>query len=154
MTVTGPRGGARHRSVFRDLAKAMVGLGLAAGVVFPGFVVLLGVPTGCAFRPVFIGACLGAGLGVAGGNYLLARLIIGRRLRLLATGMTTLQTALAAAGDTTGNGVALADCRLDEQSQDEIGTSARAFNQLMEALADSTLTRATEQKPNRVPAGP
>jgi methyl-accepting chemotaxis protein len=142
MAAQAPRGDTRGRSVFRDLARAMASLGLVAGIVFPGFVVLLGVPTGCAFRPVFIAACLAAGLGVAVGNYLLARVVIGRRLRLLATGMTRLQTSLSTGDGPDCQRGELADCRLNEHSPDEIGTSARAFNRLLEVLDTSTRSRA------------
>ncbi len=48
--------------VFWDLAVYMVGLGLVMGVIFPPFVTLLGVPQTYAGRPVFIAACLAAGL--------------------------------------------------------------------------------------------
>ena len=56
------------RKVFWDLAIHMVCLGLLAGVVFPPFVVLLGVPTGQAFRVPFVLACLSAGFSVGALN--------------------------------------------------------------------------------------
>ena len=47
--------------VFWDMAIYMVGLGLVMGVIFPPFVVLLGVPDTIAGRPIFRLACLLAG---------------------------------------------------------------------------------------------
>ena len=53
-----PRRGFRlTSSVFWDMAIYMVGLGLVMGLIFPPFVVLLGVPETFAYRPVFRLAC-------------------------------------------------------------------------------------------------
>ncbi|MBT8226783.1 MAG: methyl-accepting chemotaxis protein [Dactylosporangium sp.] len=134
----------RRRSVFRAVAGGMAGLGFVAGLVFPGFVVLLGVPTRLALRPVFVGACLLAGMGVAVGNYALVRLVIGRRLRLLVTGMSALEENFrtperAAAWDPAE--AEASRCRLSAESRDEIGASARAFNRLFDALVASWRSR-------------
>src|SRR3954465_14364578 len=54
-----PRRGFRLTSrVFWDMAIYMVGLGLAVGVIFPPFAILLGVPDTITARPVFRTACL------------------------------------------------------------------------------------------------
>lgn len=50
--------------VFWDMAIYMVGLGLVMGLIFPPFVVVLGVPETFAYRPVFRLACLMAGFMV------------------------------------------------------------------------------------------
>jgi diguanylate cyclase (GGDEF)-like protein/PAS domain S-box-containing protein len=59
----------------------MVALGFLAGIIFPPFVVVLGVPRAYAYTAPFIGACLLAGLAVGGCHYLLARTIVGKRER-------------------------------------------------------------------------
>lgn len=46
--------------VFYDLAIWMVAFGLLIGLVFPFFVLLLGVPVETAITPGFFAACLGA----------------------------------------------------------------------------------------------
>jgi hypothetical protein len=75
--------------VFHDLAVWMVGFGLLIGLGFPFFVLLLGVPVDKAISPGFFGACLGAGALAGCLNFLLARVIVGSRVRLLAERMRT-----------------------------------------------------------------
>ena len=132
----------RRRSLFRVVAVGMAVLGLAAGMVFPGFVMLLGVPARIALRPLFVGSCLGAGIGVAVGNYALVRIVIGGRLRTMAHGIAKVQAGLVAAREHGRMGCDdLAGCRLDADSRDEIGLSARAFNQLLGVLHESQRSR-------------
>ena len=69
--------------VFWDMAIYMVGLGLVMGVIFPPFVVLLGVPDTIAGRPIFRLACLLAGFMVGAMNYALVKGVVGGRLTLL-----------------------------------------------------------------------
>ena len=72
------------RRVFHDLAIWMVGFGLLIGVVFPFFVIMLGVPSNIALKTVFFLACLCAGALAGMLNFGLARWIVGVRLRVLA----------------------------------------------------------------------
>lgn len=128
----GPRPG---RRLFVDLAVWMIGFGFLAGVSFPPFVVMLGVPTELAFTPAFYAATLFAGLLVGGVNYALVRRIVRPRLQVLATQMQRVAGSLdqaAYANDWTHCGPD--DCRVPVDSSDELGSSARAFNQLIEAL--------------------
>ena len=124
------------RKVFWDLAIHMVCLGLLAGVVFPPFVVLLGVPTGQAFRVPFVLACLSAGFSVGALNYVLARVVVGRRLRVLSARLVSTTAAIRQA--------TFEDEEADDMprpsliavdSDDELGETAEAFNGLLEALA-------------------
>lgn len=46
------------RGVFRDLAIWMVGFGLLIGIVFPFFMMWLGVPASDVLTPLFATACL------------------------------------------------------------------------------------------------
>ncbi|MGB5295612.1 MAG: GGDEF domain-containing protein, partial [Thermoanaerobaculia bacterium] len=75
--------------VFYDLAIWMVAFGLVIGLVFPFFVLLLGVPMETAITPGFFGACLGAGALAGCLNFTLAKLVVGNRVRLLADRMGT-----------------------------------------------------------------
>ena len=125
-------------AVFTDLGVWMVGLGLLAGVVFPFFVVALGVDRRQALTVQFFGATLLAGLLVGGANWWLARLVIGTRLRALSGGMERVADALRHAtgtGDWWGRDHGRA--RLAVDSEDELGDSARAFNELVTALERS-----------------
>ncbi|MFH2128335.1 MAG: diguanylate cyclase, partial [Pseudomonadota bacterium] len=131
------------QKVFNDLAIWMIGLGLAMGVVFPFFVTLMGVPAHLVLTPWFFAACMGAGFLVGAANIGLARGVVGNRLRLLAERMRVVEGNLKqmASGDR------MEDCGPDEcyitiDSKDEIGESAQAFNNLVDALATAHQSEA------------
>ena len=123
------------RSVFADLAIRMIGLGLLTGVAFPFFVLLLGVDARQALSAPFFAATVAAGLMVGAVNYWLCRAVVGARARLLSARMRLV-------GDTIRFATATGDwsdfdperCRLTADSDDELGESARAFNQVVDAI--------------------
>jgi diguanylate cyclase (GGDEF)-like protein len=123
------------RNVFRDLAIFMVGLGLVTGLVFPPFVVVLGVPRDHAYSVSFRCACLVAGVLVGAVNHALARGVVGRRLRLLSARMRHVDGVVreaTATGDWSG--LDPDRCRIPIDSQDELSDTAAAFNRVLEAL--------------------
>jgi diguanylate cyclase (GGDEF)-like protein len=125
-------------SVFRDLAIWMAGFGLAIGLVFPPFVVALGVAASVAISAPFVVSCVAAGLLVGGVNWALARLIVGRRLAALADRMAAVTVNVREAVYTGDWLDCQADrCRVTVDSADEIGRSARSFNDLVDALSES-----------------
>lgn len=131
------------RKVFHDLAIWMVGLGLAIGIVFPFFVMLLGVPSDTALKTIFFAACLGAGALVGILNYGLARWIVGVRLRILVNSMNHVEENLNQmiySGDLSA--CTPDNCMITVDSKDEIGESALAFNRLVETLSISMKTQA------------
>jgi len=124
--------------VFTDLAIWMIAFGLLIGVVFPPFCLALGLPAERVLTPIFFASTLGAGLAVGAVNYALARLVVGRRLRRLATSMETVETQLGAAMVTHDwTGCDPERCALPVDSADEVGASAAAFNRLIRTLARS-----------------
>ena len=124
--------------VLTDLAIWMVGFGLAIGIVFPPFCLLLGLPAAAVLTPGFYAATLAAGLAVGAVNVGLARLVVGRRLRQLAAAMTSVETQLSAAVYTQDwSGCDPTRCALPVDSDDEVGDAARAFNSLIRTLARS-----------------
>ncbi len=132
------------RTVFKDLAIWMVGLGLLTGAAFPFFVVPLGVPAEQAFSARFCGATLLAGLLVGGVNWWLARMIIGSRLRTLSGGMQHVAGAIRHATVTGDWSDCDEDgCRLEVDSDDELGDCAEAFNELIGALGHSHQVEST-----------
>lgn len=119
----------------RDLALWMGLFGLAVGAVFPVAVVALGVPAAEVLRPGFVLACLAAGLVVAAANFALARAVVGRRLGVLGDSMTSVRGHLAeasASGDVSGCDPET--CKVPENSYDEFGAVAEAFNDLVDAV--------------------
>ena len=131
------------KKVFHDLALWMVAFGLLIGVAFPFFVILLGVPHEIALTATFFLSCLGAGALAGGINFALARLVVGARMRLLAKRMAHVKENLLDIA-ITGNmeRCTPSECMIVVDSEDEIGESATAFNQLVEALATSMATQA------------
>ncbi|MCX6372547.1 MAG: sensor domain-containing diguanylate cyclase [Actinobacteria bacterium] len=130
------------RKVFHDLAIWQVGFGLCIGLVFPPFVMLLGVPRDTALTPQFFAACLFAGALSGVVNYVISRRVVGARLRILAERMTHVEQSLGSmtsSGDLSG--CTPAECSIVVDSEDEIGESALAFNRLVEALSASMRTQ-------------
>jgi two-component system cell cycle response regulator len=129
--------------VFTDLAVWMTGFGLAIGLIFPPFCLLLGLPSGSVMTPVFFASTLAAGLAVGGVNFALARLVVGRRFRHLAAAMTSVESQLASAVYTQDwSGCDPEQCALLVDSDDEAGATAHAFNSLIRTLAKSHAVEA------------
>jgi two-component system cell cycle response regulator len=121
-----------------DLRLWMLGFGLLIGLAFPFVVVLLGVPRDIALRPSFFTATLVAGLVVAEVNHLLARTVVGVRLRSLVGGMQRGEGSLVDAsrsGDWAGCDPAA--CTVPVDSTDELGEVAASFNRLVTGLSNS-----------------
>lgn len=135
------------RRVFTDLAIWMIGFGLLVGIIFPLFIVLMGVPSQLVLTPWFFAVCMAAGFLVGAVNIGLAKVVVGRRLRLLADRMRTVENNLldmARSGEM--DKCTPEACRIDVDSEDEIGESGSAFNHLVDALALSHQTEAAVHK--------
>ncbi len=131
------------RKVFYDLAIWMVALGLAVGLLFPFFVTFLGVDPATAFSLQFMVSCLGAGAAVGLMNHALAHGVVGSRIQLLATRMWDVHQQLKAMTYSLDLSLCGADrCMIPVDSEDELGEAARAFNRLVDALAQSIATQA------------
>ncbi len=124
--------------VFRDLAIWMSGLGLIVGVLFPFFVVALGVPTRYALTTRFFVATTVAGLIVGAANQYLSRSVVGSRLRFMSGKMATVEALLhESASDDAGNACTAESCEIRVDSDDELGTVLTSFNRLVMAQAAS-----------------
>ena len=131
------------KKVFHDLALWMIAFGLGIGIVFPFFVMLLGVPSETSLTITFFLACLGAGALAGGINFVLARVVVGSRMRLLARSMSHVEQNLLRMAESGDMGQCTSEeCLIEVDSEDEIGESATAFNRLVEALAHSMETQA------------
>lgn len=139
------------RKAFVDLAIWMVGFGLLAGVIFPFFVIALGVEPEQVLTVRFFIATHVVGIMVGGVNYSLAKLVFGTRLRQLSDSMANVERGLREAiyADeikTCSSG----ECLIEVDSEDEIGTSANAFNQLVVTLARAQEVEAAVSKFSKV----
>ncbi|RJK94876.1 EAL domain-containing protein [Vallicoccus soli] len=129
--------------VFTDLAIWMVGLGLVVGLAFPPFVALLRVSDDGPYDPLFVGSCLAAGFIVGALNHGLSRLVVGRRLAELSRHLRLAADTVLRAGATGDwGGVATGPAHIAVDSDDELGRTARAFNDLLDALAAGAHSRS------------
>lgn len=131
------------RKVFHDLAIWMIAFGLLIGIVFPFFVILLGVSAQVALTLGFFLSCLGAGALAGIINFVLSRVVVGSRMRVLARAMTHIEEnmlSMTATGDMAQ--CTAEDCLIEVDSDDEIGESAVAFNRLVGSLSYSMETQA------------
>lgn len=126
------------RKVLTDLAIWMLGFGIFAGLVFPFFVVALGMPEDRALSPLFFTATLLAGIAVGAANYAIAHLVIRPRLRFLSKKMGDVGGQISNATYTGDwEGCSPEQCAIDVDSDDELGQSAVAFNRLLDAFSES-----------------
>ncbi len=124
--------------VFTDLAIWMAGFGLAVGLIFPVFCLGVGLPGSQVLTPPFYLSTIVAGLLVGAVNFGLARLVVARRLRLVADRMRTVEARLAAAVFTHDwTSCDPVSCALPVDSEDVVGDTAGAFNRLITTLARS-----------------
>ena len=121
----------RRRSVVRALFLAMIGTGLAMGLVFP-----LVVSPFAEYRPglrlAFAGLCLVAGLVVGLLNFLLVRRFLLRPVDLVSRQLESL-----------ASGEGISATRLVLESDDVLGRLVGQFNALIERLR-GTLHRVIE----------
>ncbi len=121
--------------LFTDLSIWMIGLGFLTGMSFPILILGLGFKAEQVLTPAFWTATLSAGILVGALNYILALRVVRPRLRLLAMHMHIVESTIRGAtysGDWSG--CEPEKCRVPVDSDDEIGDSARAFNDLVIAL--------------------
>lgn len=129
------------RKVFTDLSIWMIGLGLMIGIIFPFFVDWMGIPSSYVLTPWFFAACITAGIIVGGINISLARVVVGFRLRLLADRMHFVANKFRQVKEGKDIDACNAEeCLIEVDSEDEIGHSAQAFNELVETLFESIET--------------
>ena len=128
------------KKIFTDLAIFMIGFGLTIGIVFPVFTMVIGVPAEYITVP-FIIACILAGIIVGVVNIILARMIVGRRLKMLSDKMKYVNQNLENRQDLDAE-ECYKRCIIEVDSEDEIGHASESFNDLVKAFL-SSLTNET-----------
>ncbi len=133
-----------------DLAVYSAATGVVIGLAFPLALVPMGLDATLAGSASVRTICVLAGLAVAGANVLLARLVVGARLRDLADAMRSTRTAMQASIVSGGDDVCGEGCHVEVDSTDQLGAVAADYNELVDAVvhahdlqrAVSELTRA------------
>jgi len=134
------------RKVFSDLAIWMILLGTLVGLLFPVFMVQLGVSGKIAYSMSFILACVAAGMLAGVMNFFLARTVVCSRLRLMSGRMKQVEHSLEDISAHTGSAGCTAEkCAIPVDSDDEIGQSAAAFNSLVAAFQGALTTQSAIQ---------
>ena len=135
------------KKIFTDLAIFMILLGVLVGVLFPFFVALFKVPGSIVFRPAFFVACMGAGIVLAVMNIALARRIVGTRIKQLSQKMKHVEGILSAMGREQNCQTCTPEtCRIQVDSQDELGESAESFNRLITTLSSVLNAKSSLQQ--------
>ena len=135
------------KRIFKDLAIYMISLGILVGIAFPFFILLFGVPKSIAFQPVFFCACIAAGILLATMNIGLARNVVGKRIRVLSGQMKHVEGILAKRMAQEQYEKCTPDtCYIKVDSEDELGDSAKSFNQLIQTLSEVMEAQTDLQK--------
>ena len=128
----------RLRNTFLSLSIRMIGFGLLIGIVFPFFMILLGVPKTIAFRGLFISCCVAAGVLVGFVNILISRVTVKNKLTVLTTKMRDVKNSIITVSENGRIGDCSAEhCSIPVDTDDEFGQSAQAFNELIESFENS-----------------
>jgi two-component system, cell cycle response regulator len=132
------------KRVFIDLAVKMIGFGIAIGIVFPFFVLIMGVPASIALSNLFIFACILAGIMVGAINIVLSKTTVGKKLKTITDRMKFVKGAIIAVSESGDvSGCDPEHCSIKVDSDDEFGQSAAAFNELIEAFSKSLMMQDT-----------
>ena len=116
----------------------MIGFGLVVGIVFPFFMLVMKIPSSYILTTQFVLSCIIAGVIVSAINIILAKSIVGKKVHTLSQKMAYIGQKIVSAksiGDLKECNSE--ECRIEDDSVDELGKSARSFNTLLEALNDA-----------------
>jgi len=125
------------KKVFIDLAIYMMSLGVLIGFLFPFLCLVLGVPNEIALTRVYFIACISAGLVLGALNILLARKIVGSRIRKLSQNMKYVECILMNKKKGINEDTYTPDNYLIKvDSEDELGECSESFNTLIKTLSE------------------
>lgn len=128
----------RVKNTFFALAARMIGFGLLIGLVFPVFMLALGVPSSIALGGLFFASCVIAGVIVGFVNILITHVTVKKKLMQLTGKMQEVKDSIITISE---NGK-IGDCNPEHcciplETQDEFGQCAEAFNELIGSFANS-----------------
>lgn len=126
------------RKIFTDQLIWMVTLGVLLGVIFPPFMIVLGVPADYVLTPLFFSASLMAGLLMGIMNFGLVHFVVRPHLKELAERMALIRRSVNDKTYQESESHCMgSSCFIEAVSDDEFGDSARAFNEMVEALQNA-----------------
>jgi len=121
------------KKVFLDLAIFMIGFGIIVGILFPVFAYIIGVPLEHISNYIFIIGCILAGITVGIVNIVLARVIVGKRLNILAERMQFINKNLHSQDDFDKD-ECLDRCTIVVDTEDVIGETSKSFDTLVKSF--------------------
>ena len=128
----------------------MIGFGILVGLTFPFFMIWMGISKSIALSLLMFLLCVLAGVMVGAINIFLARMIVKKRLKRVSDSMIKVENRLKEMSQSDMEQLCDAqDCYLIDDSNDEFGKSAHAFNQLLSAFEQSLNTQSAVRKYNR-----
>lgn len=128
------------KKVFYDLAIWMMGFGVLMGIIFPYFMILMGVSPEITLTLMFRTMCILAGLIVGIINIALAKSIVGKRVKTLTDRMCYVEKHISQVISSDNFDCTPENCYVRVDSEDELGESAKAFNSLVDTLSVSLQT--------------
>jgi len=120
----------------------MLGFGLVMGIIFPVFSLLVGIPREYVINELFIISCLSAGLIVGMVNNLLAKTVVGKRLRILFERMQYVNENSKRSGELDIE-ECKKNCMIPVDSDDIIGETSAEFNNLIQSFLESMKSEAS-----------
>ncbi len=132
------------KKIFIDLAIFMIGFGLIIGVVFPFFMLVMGIPKNYLLTFRFALSCIIAGVIVGLVNIILAKTVVGSKIAMMADKMSFVADKINQAKTFDQlQDCNEEECRLVIDSEDELGRGANSFNTLLGALAEALASEGT-----------
>ncbi len=132
------------KKIFVDLAIFMIGFGIIIGIVFPYFMLIMGIPKTYLLTFRFALSCIVAGIIVGLVNIILAKTVVGSKIALMADKMSFVADKIDQAKTFDQlQGCNEEECRLIIDSEDELGRGANSFNTLLKALSEALSSEGT-----------
>lgn len=123
--------------IFYDVIILMIGFGIFIGIVFPFFIVLMGIPYNLILNFKFFSYCIIAGIIVALMNITIIKLIIIHRIQLLSKQMNEVENTLDLSCIINGYKCNPDTFLLKEDSDDTLGNCISTFNRLIVSLTNA-----------------
>ncbi len=126
------------KKIFVDLAIYMIGFGIVIGIVFPFFMLVMGIPKTYILTLWFALSCIIACLIVGLVNIILAKTVVGSKIAMMADKMSFVADKINQAKTFDQlQDCNEEECRLVIDSEDELGRGANSFNTLLGALSEA-----------------